>query len=179
MFNHCRSSRHQYNTRVNYHNHNTVLFVRNIHNGFQCSGGRWECSQKACPGLCSAWGEGHYRWDTFFLLHQLALKIIFVILVEHEEDGLVMCTARLLNFFDPLFHNLLVWIAHLRFLFDTGADYKCIGFRVLHVPIPLIIWVASRVKKFQINSLAMHIFFAFPSIKNASRGNSCSRVWIT
>ena len=27
----------------------------------KCRGGSWLCTKKDCPGLCSSWGEGHFK----------------------------------------------------------------------------------------------------------------------
>ena len=37
-------------------------------NTCQCHSGTWTCTQKECPSVCSAWGEGHYKTfdDKFF-----------------------------------------------------------------------------------------------------------------
>ena len=35
--------------------------IRQRCNTCQCQGGTWTCTQKECPGVCSAWGEGHYK----------------------------------------------------------------------------------------------------------------------
>lgn len=26
-----------------------------------CESGKWKCTERACPGVCTAWGDSHFR----------------------------------------------------------------------------------------------------------------------
>ena len=33
----------------------------NVCNGSTCKAARWECTKNECHGLCTNWGESHYK----------------------------------------------------------------------------------------------------------------------
>lgn len=32
-----------------------------MNNFSKCQSGKWTCTKKECPGVCAAWGQGHYK----------------------------------------------------------------------------------------------------------------------
>ena len=38
-----------------------IIFDEVIVNFSKCQNGSWLCTKKVCPGVCAAWGEGHYK----------------------------------------------------------------------------------------------------------------------
>ena len=46
---------------VGTHSHRSIIVYKIKHFFSKCVGGEWSCTSKTCPGLCAAWGEGHYK----------------------------------------------------------------------------------------------------------------------